>query len=251
MIQNKIFIIDFDSTFIKAETLDILAQTSMAGDTVLEENISRIRDITTEASNGKIPFSESLEKRIRLLKANKSHFPLVIARLKESISPSFIRNRQFFRDYAGQVYIISTGFKEIIVPIVSEFGIKLENVFANTFLFDEKGNISGFDASNILTKDNGKVGLLRELNLQGDIHVIGDGYADYQIKAAGLANRFYVFTENIERENVLDKADHIAPSLDEVLFEHNILKSLSYPKNRIHVLLLENIHPRAEEILKC
>src|SRR3990172_8765540 len=112
MIQNKIFIIDFDSTFIKAETLDILAQTAMSGSPDQLENIDRIRELTMQASDGKIPFSESLQKRVGLLKANRSHFPAVIAKLKEGISGSFLRNRQFFWDYTGQVYIISAGFKE-------------------------------------------------------------------------------------------------------------------------------------------
>ena len=64
------------------------------------------------------------------------------------------------------------------------------------------GNIIGFDKENILSENNGKVNKLKELNLNGDVYVIGDGYNDYEIKAAGLANKFYAFTENIEREVV-------------------------------------------------
>ena len=250
MNHTKIFVIDFDSTFVKSETLDILAEISMAGNPSLQERIDQIKEITRLGSEGKMSFEESLEKRIRLLESNKRHFPAVIQKLKESISGSFLRNKKFFKDYSEQVYIVSTGFREFIDPVIAEFGIRKENVYANTFIYDSEGNITGYDRSNILSTENGKAGLLKSLNLQGDIYVIGDGYADYRIKAAGLSNRFYAFTENIERETVLEKADSIAPSLDEVLFEHKITSSLSYPKNRIHVLLLENIHPKAEEILK-
>ena len=248
--NNKIFIIDFDSTFINAETFDILAELSGNGNAEDMEKIDRIKEITREGTEGKIPFAEALEKRIGLLKANKELFPKVIEKLKSSISASFLRNKQFFRDYAGQVYIISNGFRELIEPVVAEFGVKLENIFANTFEYDEKGNITGFDRTNILSRDDGKVKLLQELNLHGDIYVIGDGYSDYQIKAAGLANRFYAFTENIERGTILEKADSIAPSLDEILFQQKITASVSYPKNRINVLLMENIHPMAEKILR-
>ena len=48
--------------------------------------------------------------------------------------------------------------------------------------------------------------------------MIGDGYTDYEIKHSGLANKFYAFTENVERENIVSKADHITPSLDEFLY---------------------------------
>lgn len=65
-----------------------------------------------------------------------------------------------------------------------------------------------------------------------------------------MANKFYAFTENVKRDNVLEKADHIAPSLDEFLYLNKMNTAISYPKNRINVLLLENIHPHAVEVLK-
>ena len=80
--------------------------------------------------------------------------------------------------------------------------------------------------------------------------MIGDGYTDYEIKHAGLANKFYAFTENIARENVKSKADHITPSLDEFLYLNKLNTAISYPKNRINVLLLENVHPVAVALLK-
>ncbi|HPW63926.1 MAG TPA: phosphoglycerate dehydrogenase, partial [Cyclobacteriaceae bacterium] len=85
----------------------------------------------------------------------------------------------------------------------------------------------------------------------GDVYVIGDGYTDYEIKHAGLANKFFAFTENVEREKVLSKADHVAPSLDEFLYLNKLNTAISYPKNRINVLLLENVHPYAVEAFKA
>jgi len=66
-----------------------------------------------------------------------------------------------------------------------------------------------------------------------------------------LANKFYAFTENIERANVLNKADHVTPSLDEFLYLNKLNTAISYPKNRINVLLLENVHPVALELMKA
>ncbi len=62
--------------------------------------------------------------------------------------------------------------------------------------------------------------------------MIGDGYTDYEIKHSGLANKFYAFTENVERENVMDKADHVAPSLDEFLYLNKLNTAISYPDQR-------------------
>lgn len=250
MSENKHFVIDFDSTFTQVEALDVLGEISLANDPDKQKNLDEVEALTDKGMKGEISFRESLVERIRLLKANKSDLPKLVENLSERVSSSFVRNREFFNDHHENIYIVSNGFKEFIVPIVEPYGVKPENVFANTFEFDEDGEIVGFDKENVLSSNNGKVEQLKRLKLKGDVYVIGDGYTDYEIKAAGLANKFYAFTENVERANILEKADHITPSLDEFLFVHNMNKAISYPKNRINVLLLENVHQDAVDIMK-
>ncbi|MEQ8927134.1 MAG: phosphoglycerate dehydrogenase [Fulvivirga sp.] len=248
--NKKYFIIDFDSTFTQVEALDILGEISLQDVSDKKERLAKIKDITDQGMNGSFSFRESLEQRIEILNAHKNHLPKLIDELHKVVSKSFKRNTDFFKAYADNVYIMSNGFKDFIVPIVSEYHIKPENVYANDFKFDEAGNIVGFNKNNVLSSNNGKVEQLRALDLKGDIYVIGDGYTDYEIKAAGLANKFYAFTENVARNNVTEKADHVTPSLDEFLYLNNLNTAISYPKNRINVLLLEGVHPKAIELMK-
>jgi D-3-phosphoglycerate dehydrogenase len=248
--EARYFIIDFDSTFTKVEAMEELAAIALQGNPRREEIVAEIKRITDLGMNGEISFTESLERRIALLHANQGHLEPLVEHLRTKVSASIERNRAFFREFADQVYIISNGFREFIVPIVTAYGVKEENVIANTFEFDAQGNITGFDRSNPLSANKGKPTCIKSLNLHGDVYVIGDGYTDYEIKEAGYANKFYAFTENVERERVVDKADHVTPSLDEFLFINKLPASLSYPKNRISVLLLENIHPRAVELFR-
>jgi D-3-phosphoglycerate dehydrogenase / 2-oxoglutarate reductase len=248
---NKYIVIDFDSTFTKVEAFDLLAEITLRDHPEAGERKKKIREITNLAMEGGLSFRESLEKRVALLAPNKAHLEQLTARLKDQVSESFKRNREFFQKYADNIYVISNGFHVFIDPIVTEFGIKPENILANRFHFDDRGNVTGFDTDNPLTQNHGKAEQLKRLNLPGDIYVIGDGYTDYEIKHAGLANKFYAFTENVARENILDKADHITPSLDEFLYLNKLNTTFSYPKNRIHVLLLENVHPVAVELMKA
>ncbi|HCZ35207.1 MAG TPA: phosphoglycerate dehydrogenase, partial [Cytophagales bacterium] len=215
---NKYFVIDFDSTFTKAEAFDVLADISLKDHPDFEKIRAEIVSITNQGMDGSISFRESLEKRIKLLAPNKRQLDQLVVVLRGMVSESFKRNREFFQTYADNIYIISNGFHAFIDPVVTEFGIKPENILANRFVFDEQGNVTGFDKENPLSQNNGKVEQLKRLNLPGDVYVIGDGYTDYEIKHAGLANKFFAFTENVEREKVLNKADHIAPSLDEFLY---------------------------------
>lgn len=248
---NKYFVIDFDSTFTKVEAFDVLADISLKDHPEREHRKNQIVEITSKGMDGSISFRESLEKRLHLLAPSKQHLPMLINTLKDLVSESFKRNREFFTNYADNIYIVSNGFREFIEPIVTEYGIKPLNILANEFRFDEDGKVIGFDTENPLSANNGKVEQLKRLNLPGDVYVIGDGYTDYEIKHAGLANKFYAFTENVERESVLSKADHITPSLDEFLYLNQLNTAVSYPKNRINVLLLENVHPIAVELMRA
>ena len=131
MQQDTYFIIDFDSTFSKVEGLDILAEVSIQDQSERNSALEEIRKITDLGMEGKISFRESLEKRLRLLKANRSHLPELIEQLKTKVSKSFIRNKEFLESNKERVYIISNGFQEFITPIVIEYGVKKENVYAN------------------------------------------------------------------------------------------------------------------------
>jgi len=248
--MEKYFIIDFDSTLTRVEAMDLLASISLQGLPQKLAAESRIKELTDLGMNGEISFRDSLKERLLLLEANKSHLPKLIDLLKKQVSTSFQRNKDFFQQYANSIFVISNGFKEYITPIVTELGIKEDHIHANELLFNEDGKVTGFNEDNPLSKDGGKAEVIRKLDLDGDIYVIGDGHNDYEIKAAGLANKFYAFTENVSREKVMEKADHIAPSLEEVLFENKIISAFSYPKNRIKVLLLENVHPIGVELLE-
>jgi D-3-phosphoglycerate dehydrogenase len=251
MVSTKQFVIDFDSTFTQVEALDILGEISLQGRPDRDERLQQIKDITDRGMDGGLSFRESLEQRINLLEAHKEHLPKLVEALKTKVSKSFHRNREFFENNRENIYILSNGFKDFIIPIVTEYGIKENHVFANTFEFNSSGAIVGFDKSNILSSNKGKPSQLKALNLQGEIFVVGDGYTDYEIKEAGLADKFYAFTENVERLKVLQMADHIAPSFDEILFINKMEdRALSYPKNRIKVLLLENVHEKAVQLFK-
>jgi D-3-phosphoglycerate dehydrogenase len=248
--NQETFIFDFDSTFMKVEALDVLCeviyQDSAAGVQILSE-IQRLTDLGME---GKLSLKESLTQRIQLLQANRDHIGVVIEELKKKVTASVIRNKVFFKQHSENIYIISNGFKEIIIPIVQEYGIKPEHVLANTFKFDHDGNIIGFDEKDELCENQGKVKKIKSLNLQGEAIMIGDGYTDYETLEGGAVSKFFAFTENVTRKIVVEKASQIAPSLDEILYELSYKASVSYPKNRINVLLLENVHEDAVKIFE-
>tara|TARA_B100000902_G_scaffold208077_1_gene198065 strand:- start:2993 stop:3637 length:645 start_codon:yes stop_codon:yes gene_type:complete len=207
------FIIDYDSTFIKVESLDELSKISSKSNETTNRKISYITNLGME---GKISFSESLKKRIKLISCNKKDIVETVKILQNKVSDSFKKNESFLRQNSDNIYIISSGFHELIEPVVLKYGIKKKNIFANRFLYD-KNNVVGYDKTNPLSQSQGKVNIVKKLKLKGKIHVIGDGFTDYEIKKEGLANYFYLFIENIKRESVKKSADYLLKSLDQFI----------------------------------
>lgn len=211
---KQIFIFDFDSTFIQVESLEILAQVALTNHPQKKERLATIQEITQKAMEGFFSFQESLQERFALLELTPAHIQQTQHILAQKISPSIARHQKFFQQRAADLYIISGAFIELVWPIVQPFGFFRNHVFANSLLYDFEGNIKGYDVYNLLAQDQGKVKLTQQLRLEGEIIMIGDGYTDYELKAAGLATHFVAFVENVERPTVVADADMVIPELE-------------------------------------
>ena len=100
MIQTKRnFVFDFDSTLTSVEALDVLAEISLVNNSKKDQIINEIVDITNLGIDGRISFTESLEKRIQLLNAKKSDLPILINQLRKKVSVSIERNKEFLKTF--------------------------------------------------------------------------------------------------------------------------------------------------------
>ena len=220
MIHDYI-IIDFDSTFITEESLDELAKYKLRDQPDSQTMLNKIKSLTNAGMNGDIPFKQSLDERMEVLNLNRSDINSVSKILSECVTPSFTKIKSFFIENNNKIMILSGGFKELIVPIVNDFGILSSNVFANDFIYNSSEQITGINQDNIMSKNGGKVKQSKLLSIHGTVHVIGDGYTDYEIKLDGPATHFFAFTENVERKNICELADLTLSNFDDYI---NILK---------------------------
>ncbi len=223
--NNINLIIDFDSTFIKLETLDALAKISLNNKKNKNNVIAEIASITNRAMNGDITFDAALSKRISMLNASKKDIIEVISLINNSVSNSIIKNKKFFINNNKNCYIVSGGFTEIILPVVKSFGFKEENVFANQLIINDN-KVKGVETKNPLSKDKGKVYIVnKHINQNNKTSIIiGDGYTDYELKKYNEAKYFIQFIENVNRKSLNKHADIIAKNFNEVI---NFIKLLN------------------------
>ena len=244
------YVFDFDSTLVRIETLEALADIALGGAPDAAAIRDRISALTDAAMAGDLPFGEALRLRLSLLPLTRAHVTELAERILDEGTPSVRRNLRFFRENAGRIVILSGGFREVIAPLAAHLHIPADQVLCNDLLYDADGLVTGVDSANPLAEAGGKPVVIKALALPGPVVMVGDGWTDAEVKLQGAADRFHAFTEIVRRETVVAAADAEAPSMDEFLHAEGLAGRYSYPRGRIRILLLENIHPAAVERLE-
>jgi len=215
--KNWVLILDFDSTLISIESLDLLAEICLQKKINSASIITKIKNLTSLGMKGEITFQDSLKKRLRYLQIEDYHFDQLNKKLKNFISPSIIKNQIWLKKNRDNIYIFSGGFKRVIDPIALSLGLKKNQVFGNEFLYGNNGSIMGLDFQNLLSQSNGKFLLAEKLGMKKDIIMVGDGKTDAEIKQLDKTAVFIAYTENVCRKSVLDIADYKAKTFDDVI----------------------------------
>ena len=240
-------LLDFDSTLVGFETLEALAEVALDGRPDADARRAEIARLTDEAMEGRLDFNEALTRRLALVDADRGHVEAVAGRAVAALTPSVRRNLEALRRHADRVHILSAGFREVIAPVAEAMGLDPAHVHCNDLAYDGAGRVVGADGSNPLAFEDGKVEAVRALALDGPVVMVGDGWGDWRVREAGLADRFWAYTEVVTRDRVVERADATASTLDEILHAEGFAARFSYPRGRMKVLLLENVHPRAVE----
>ncbi len=205
-------VLDFDSTLIQVESLDILAAVCNRSETTQEE----IKHITNLGMNGEISIQESLSQRIKLINASQSDLNELIVRLNSFISPSIDALIEMKSIFPKNCYVVSGGFLEYIVPVCKRIGFLESNVIANQFILkDDK--IIDFNRNLSISQSKGKAMAINALQLARPICMIGDGYTDLEAKLEGAVDYFIGYTETVYRDRIVERADAVGGDFYEVV----------------------------------
>lgn len=211
-------LIDFDSTFVTVESLELLGQITLCNRPAAEREtrLGAIRDLTARAMTGRLPFAEALALRFELLEPREEQLPALVEALKAHVSPSFHLHAGFLKRHAKRIYIVSAGFHEVVAPVVGDYGIGPEHVLANRLVRREDGRLD-FDPAHPLASDDGKITVVKELGLDGPAVAIGDGMSDLELGNSDVCRDFLAYTETVGRPEVTRQARQTAADFGAVL----------------------------------
>lgn len=216
---EPIVIFDFDSTVVTIETLDELAAICLQGMPDADLRHAKIAEITRQGMLGEIGFAKSLALRVNMFAPTKEDVASAKRLALKRISPSFESHKEVIRRESARIWIVSGGFRELILPVATYFGIAPEHILANEFKWsDNKTKVVGYDEDNALAQDGGKVRAINEAGLpDGSRFMVGDGMTDAAVKQSRAADEFIAYTETVRREPVVKEADFVAASFQDVM----------------------------------
>lgn len=206
-------IIDFDSTILDGELLEMIAHIAFEGDDEREKKIAEIEKITALGMEGRISFSDSLSRRLSLIPITTGVINQCIAQTKQRINKDFIDNLKIFS--GKEIYVVSGGYKNIIDAVSENICINKDRIFANDFLMKDN-RVVGVDSSNPLAQSDGKVQIAKQIRSSGKKLMIGDGMTDYYVRRDGGVDIFVAYTAIAKREAVIEKADFQIKSFSEL-----------------------------------
>lgn len=189
---------DCDSTLSKIEGIDELGRDSGLYNDLLA--------LTNAAMNGELALEAVYGRRLALIEPDKAklkwladlYISEIVAGVEEVFNTLLAQGKQ--------VYIISGGIRQAILPLAEKLGLSAEHVFAVDVFFNDDGTYKNFDQDSPLARTGGKAVICKQIQAQGlSMAMIGDGNTDLEAKEAGAT--VIGFGGVVQRGIVLKQAD--------------------------------------------
>lgn len=201
-----IFAIDFDSTFIRKESLNLLVETALKNYARKKDAYGKLKILSDLCMKSEISFKDNFKMRMEIVKpALKEHHMLeVAAMIRDSVSPDMEKILTKAKELDRKIIVLSNSFKILMKDIMDRCGIEI--YFANKHLCDKNGNFLGFDENNPMANDGGKENVIKFLRSAGIIQpeekiiMIGDGMSDFMVYKNKVADYYLNFAINKNRK---------------------------------------------------
>jgi phosphoserine phosphatase len=169
--RKKMLLADMDSTMIRQECIDELAEVAGVG--------AQVRDITARAMNGELDFEGALLERVALLKGLPETVIAEVLEQRITLMPGGAELVATMRAHGGHAALVSGGFTAFTEAIAKR--LRFDEHRANTLLAED-GRLLGDVARPILGRE-AKVAALAEITRrlgisEADVIAVGDGAND-------------------------------------------------------------------------
>ncbi|MBL0690926.1 MAG: HAD-IB family phosphatase [SAR324 cluster bacterium] len=220
------FFFDFDSTLYAKESLDEVLISSLSSAKAREVMAKKLADICSLGMAGKMDIINSIKERLSLVKLNRIHISNYIKKNKKLQAPVLVLLKSLLKQ-GHDVFVISNGFKELILPMCVRAGISADNVIANSFSFTKNGVAVIYKKNMPLLAGKGQTikSIKRVKKLTQTTFMIGDSITDAKAKIKGGADFFIGWDIYIKRPQISNIADATVSRIADFEREVNFLEN--------------------------
>ena len=201
-------ILDADSTLAGLEGVDWLA--ARRAPEVAAESAA----LTARAMAGEVPMDAVYVTRLMRIRPTAAELELLARAYVAAVAPGAIDCVAALHAARVRVVIVSGGLREALVPLAALLGIDDRDVHAVQLRFHDNGDYAGLDGDQPLATQDGKARIVRWLALPAPALAVGDGATDAALRPDVAA--FAAFTGFVRREPVVQAANHVLASFDEL-----------------------------------
>lgn len=191
---------DVDSTVSPDEGIDLLAAQAGVGD--------RVAALTRDAMGGAVPFEDALRARLALIRPSRGLIDACLGAHPPRLTPGVADLIAALTARGTHVYLVSGGFREMILPLAASLHLPPTRVFANVLQFTRDGQYLGFDEGAFTSRSGGKAAALQHLKDHfgyDPLLMVGDGVTD--LEARPPADGFIGYGGVVARDRVRAGAD--------------------------------------------
>jgi phosphoserine phosphatase len=201
-------IFDVDSTLSGIEGIDWLA--ALRGPEMQAWSSS----LTERAMKGELAIEAVYGERMNAVRPTAREIDALGREYVERIAPGAQRTVAELRRHHVTVVMVSGGLREAIIPLARELAVPETALHAVSVYFDEHGNYAGFESSSPMTRQEGKRLTVGKMGLKTPTLAVGDGMTDSEMKP--VVTSFAAFTGFTRRQPVIERADFVVESFDEL-----------------------------------
>ena len=202
-------VLDVDSTVAGVEGIDWLAR--RRGDVVARQ----VAQLTDEAMRGVVPLEQLYGRRLAAIRPRRDDVDALAHAYIEAIAPGAVHALAALRRAGVHVVLVSGGLRPALLRLALELNVDPQDLHAVDIRFDALGAYIGFDESSPLTTAHGKRDVIAALDAARPLLMVGDGATDAAARDA--ADRFAAFTGFVRRESVVQHADLVIESFDQLV----------------------------------
>jgi len=193
-------VFDFDSTLVRCESLEEILAAGLVGRPDLAE---KIRAITELGMVGKIPFGESLRRRLAIAAPRRDDVRRFGASAHRRLTPGVADLVAELRARRVGVSIVSGTARELMLPVAKRLGVPARRVHGVRPRWDADGRFLGLSDDDPFAKSKA-LGVAKIAPRWSRPRIgVGDGATDLELLRRGAVDHFVAFTQHARRKAIL------------------------------------------------